>query len=178
MATSGSRASLIGNSGNPVLVGTPGDGDANAGLNKLYTIAYNDLFNEVGWDRQRGNTTYTLLASAARTTQTSSTTQTNFNARGVLLVLNVTAASGTGGLTLKVFGIDPISGQVAPALLSASAAIIAVGTPGYIVYPGGAGGSNSINTTSSQPLPRIWVAQVNVGDASSYTYSLSASLIV
>src|SRR5579871_3766078 len=57
------------------------------------------------------NQDMTLLASAARTATTNSAPQTNQNARGVLVYLNVTAASGTGGLRLAVQAQDPVSGN-------------------------------------------------------------------
>lgn len=136
------------------------------------------LFNGSSLDRQRNNIEGTVLASAARTAQTSSADQTNHNARGVICVVETTAASGTGGLTLIIQGKDPVSGSYY-SLFAAAAAITAIGTNAYAIYPGIAtaavlgykGGANLI-------LPRTWRIVVNVGDASSYTYSVSYSYVL
>lgn len=137
------------------------------------------LFNETGWDRLRNNTQGTLLSNAARTAQTLAPTMTNYNSRGVILWLTITSASGTGGLRVKIFGQD----RVTSTLLDMNAdpvAISATGYYGYLLYPGAtsSGGSNQyIHQATDLPLPRTWSAIVAVGDASSYSYSLSYQLI-
>ncbi len=117
---------------------------------------------------------FTLLVSAARTATTDSTDQNNGYARGVLVHLNVTAASGTGGLTVRVQAKDPVSGAYV-SLNAAPAVVTAVGTFAYLLYPGaGAGG---LTQATSGGLPRTWRVQVTHGDASSYTYSVGAVLL-
>lgn len=137
------------------------------------------LFDGTDWDRQRGNQEFEVLASAARTVAASSAGLTNHNSRGVMIVLDVTAASGTGGLQVRICG--RINGQDAY-LNAAPTAIVSTGRYFYELYPGsstaGTGGSNNINQRTSGVLPRTWVLTVDVGDASSYTYSVSASLIL
>lgn len=139
------------------------------------------LYNGTTWDYQRGNTEGTLLADAARTANTSSATQTNRNGRGVIATLRVNAASGTGGLTLKIIGQEPIGG-FSYVCLTASAAITATGTYAYELYPGsstaGSAGAALVNTRVAGILPRTWFAQVVHGDASSYTYNVSYSVVV
>lgn len=142
-----------------------------------------ELFNETTHDRQRGNTEGTLLASAARTATVSAANApvANFNARGVIVWLNITITSGTGGLQANLFGRDPVTAQLA-FLNATPAAITATGIYGYELYPGstaaGSAGSNLIQQRTSAVLPRTWGARVTHGDASSYTYSLGYSLIV
>lgn len=135
------------------------------------------------WVRERCNYEGTLLASAARTVDTDAANITNRNHRGIMVILNVTAASGTGGLTPKVRIIDVISGN--PCQINANiTAITATGRFGFEIYPGA---STAVASSSSG-----WVAQrtaaclagmtiqvgISVGDASSYTYSLSYCLLV
>lgn len=127
-----------------------------------------------GFDRWRNNTQGTLLASAARTVTTSSPTQTNYNARGVIVTLNVTAASGTGGLQLDIMGYDPVT-NTPYHINNAPTAVTATGIYTYVVYPGANGGNPT--QTTSQPLPRSWYAFIYVNDASSYTYSVGYALI-
>lgn len=137
----------------------------------------NYRYNGATWDRQRGNTEGTLLASAARTATTVSPIQTNHNARGVIVWLNVTLASGTGGLQVRVQGQCPVSAAVA-GMNAAPTAIIATGLVGYAFYPGSVATGAGIVQVSSVPLPRTWQVSVTHADGSSYTYSLGYSLIV
>ena len=160
---------ILGNAdGQAVVTNSPG----------FLTTARTSLFNGATWDRQRGNTEGTLLASAARTTNATSATQTNHNARGVLITLSVTVASGTGGLTLRIYAVDPVTGSLS-VLNAAPTAITAAGLSNYVVYPGVAVGATlSAAQAVSVPLPRSWAIGVTHGDASSYTYSIAFSTIV
>lgn len=148
------------------------DGVANA-LNRLREISFPTLFNETTWDRQRNNVEGTALASAARTAQTASADLVNYNGRGIAAFLNVTAASGTGGLQLRIQYKDPASGSYG-SLNSLPTAVIATGIGMYAVLAGITGGSPQ---SSSTVLPRTWRVLVQVGDASSYTYSVGYSLL-
>jgi hypothetical protein len=143
-------------------------------------VVHPKLWNGGTFDRERGNIEGTLLASAARTTSTSAG-QTNYNARGVTVFLNITAASGTGGLKVRVLSVDPVSSAIV-LHFEATTGITATGIYGYEMYPGattaGTAGPSLINQRTSGVLPRIWLASVNVSDASSYTYSLGYSLIL
>jgi hypothetical protein len=139
------------------------------------------LYNGTTFDFQHANTEGTLLASAARTATTTSANQTNHNARGVLVTLNVTVA-GTGGLTVRVWALDPISGSQIALDGNAPAAITATGRYAFMLYPGiveaTKTGSGFIQQTRSIAVPRTWFAQVAHADGSSWTYSLSYQYIV
>ena len=135
----------------------------------------NALFNETSWDRQRGNTAGTLLASSTRTTTTYTPTQTNYNAKGVLVALNVTTASGTGGLQVALYGKEFLTGNNIP-LNTLPTAITATGIYHFLLYPGTSGGR--LTQVTSLPIPRQWLVGVDHADASNYTYSLSYSLIL
>lgn len=135
------------------------------------------MFNGSGLDRMYNNTQGTLLASLARTTGPSSPIQTNYNAKGVIIFLNVTAASGTGGLAVNINAVDPITGgqyglNVSPA------AVTAVGEYMYVLYPGATSSGNGVKQSTALPLPRQWQVYVSVGDASSYTYSIGYAYIL
>lgn len=121
------------------------------------------------------NTSGTLLTSQARTANPSSTPQTNYNARGVLITLNVTASSGTGGLTLRIQAQDPASGTFFNYNASPTA-VTATGMYSYLLYPGISGGF----TTQLTPivLPKTWQIVVSHGDGTSYTYSVGYSYIL
>lgn len=114
----------------------------------------------------------TVLTSAARTTAQTQADQDNAGARGIAVILDITAASGTGGLTLEIDGLDPTSGKYF-ALLTGTAKTT-TGTTVYRVYPGL---TASANATASDVLPKTWRTKISVGDASSYTYSVGAVLL-
>lgn len=119
-----------------------------------------------------------FIPSAARTTLITDTVpdENIADARGIVVYLVVTAASGTGGLTLQVKGIPPFGG-VGVLLHAAPTAVIATGTTSLTIYPGlPAPGSAGANTANAVLPPRISIG-VGVGDASSYTYSVSAYLL-
>ena len=119
----------------------------------------------------------TLLTSAARTTAYDSGALVNDGFKGITVVLDVTAASGTGGLTLSVNMIDPASGN-AVALLTASAAVTATGTKAYSVYPsGGTTGAGITQLSNFTALSPYFSVKVAVGDSSSYTYTIGYCLL-
>ena len=154
-------------------VRSPAAGDASqAGL---VVVAQPELWNGSTWDPQPGNMQGTLLASATRTATATSPTQTNVGARGVVLYLNVTATSGTGGLKVRVGAVDPVSGAVR--LLTQDTVFrTTTGLFVGVVYPGGA--NSFVEWAQSSPLPRVWYADVVHNDASSYTYSLGYALVL
>ncbi len=143
--------------------------------NALVVAALRQQFNGAAWENQAGNQELTLLPSAVRSATIATPDQVNYNWRGVLVWLNITAASGTGGLTLRVQGKDPASGSYF-SLHAAPAAVIATGMQVYALYPGVTGGA--VSQPTQIVLPRTWRVQVTHGDASSYSYSVGASLVV
>ena len=134
------------------------------------------LYNGATFDRQRGNQGVTLLASAARTGTTTTATQTNYNARGIVVFLNVTVASGTGGLQVQLGYVDPVSGNNI-LISTAPTAITATGIRAYIYFPGNATGG-LVSQNNQTVLPRSFYVSVAHGDGSSYTYSVGGSVIL
>lgn len=136
----------------------------------------NMLYNGATWDRQRGNSEGTLLASAARTASLDSPLQTNHNAKGVLVTLKVTAASGTGGVQLVIVGRT--ASGVTVQLNASPTTVIAIGTYVYELFPGIGVAGGQVTQRTSGTLPRQWYVRVNHGDATSYTYSVDYDLSV
>jgi len=122
--------------------------------------------------------TGTALASAARTATTTSAAITNNNFTKLRVYINVTAASGTGGLQLQLLAKDPVTAAY-NAMHSAqpAAPITAIGeyyfdyTPAAVAAIGGASAAFSIFPPSSLETKIVH------GDASSYTYSVGYELI-
>lgn len=145
----------------------------------LLTNSRNFTFNESTFDRLRGNTQTTILASAARTITTLSPTQTNYNAKGIIVYLNITAASGTGGLIPRIYGVDPVAGIALVSLVTDIAPITATGLYAIELSPGATGTTTvGMKARAAGTLPRSFVVGINVGDASSYTYSVGCALII
>src|SRR5487761_1056201 len=120
-----------------------------------------------------GNTEGTLLAGAARTATTHSPNQTNYNARGVTLFLNVTSAPGSpgsgSGLYAQLWLVDPVSGLASVATSFGASKQTTTGLYVYQYYPAGVtagvGNSNGV-------LTRTWYVAVVHGNSDSYTYTL------
>lgn len=135
--------------------------------------SYNQAYNNTTWDRWRNNTQMAVLTSSARTATTSSSDQINYNARGVYLVFDVAAVSGSPSLTLAVQVKDPASNKYIDIL--ASAAVTSVSTTIFKLYPGI---TAAANIAASEALMRTWRVQVRHGTADSVTYSVGYSLIL
>jgi hypothetical protein len=116
-----------------------------------------------------------LAPSAARTATFVTPDFTNPGYRGLYVALVVSAASGTGGLTVRFQGKDPASGGYQN-LNAAPTAVIATGTTQYVIYPGAAAFA-AVTQAVVQALPRTWRFSVNAGDGSSYTYSVGGWLL-
>lgn len=116
-----------------------------------------------------------LLESAARTATTVTQLQQDAVMHSVRLYLNVTAASGTGGLTLSIRGRDKAS-SAAPAIAKDAAAITATGLYVFELAPNAAAADTQRHFALSALLPVLWDVQIAHGDASQYTYSLSGEL--
>lgn len=153
-------------------IAADGRGASNNGLMVSATMSG---YNNATVDAWRNNTEGTLLASAVRTASTASAIQTNYNAKGVLVVLNVTVASGTGGLQIIIRHKDSVSG-VSYGINTTPAAINTTGTYRYLLYPGATSSNCTQNTPA--PLPRTWDVLTQHADGSSYTYSVGYALIV
>lgn len=137
------------------------------------------LYNGATFDRARNNTSQTVFASAARTTTTTGTTVKSYNARAAIACLQVTVASGTGGLTFKWILDPPQGGSLAYANVSPTA----ITTTGVFMFVLGmdattALGHTGVSQVCNFPLPPTIGVQIIVGDASSYTYSVGMSLLV
>lgn len=149
------------------------DGVGVSSNNALVAVTYGHLFNNTSLDRQRNNYEETVLASAARTALVDSADLVNYNARGVVVVIDATALSATPSVTFTIQGKSSLGSDYYTIL--ASAAIVGTGQTILRVYPGI---TAAANLSVSDVLPRIWRVSVAVGDADSLTYSVSANYIL
>jgi len=159
-------------------------GDDFSSQNALFPIPQGMLYNDgTGkWDRWRNNTEKTVLPSGTRTASGNSADQTNFNARGVIVVIDITAVSGTfaagEGLSISIRGKDPSSGKYF-VLLTDIGPYTAPGTYCMMVYPGATDAGAKITSENDIPLPRTWRVEYYIsGTNPSFTFSVGASYIV
>lgn len=123
------------------------------------------IYNGSTFERARGNWNTTTGDTGAKTTTGNGATQTNFNARGVIVQTNITAVSGTTpSMTLTLqYSLD---GTIWIPLLN-SAAITAAGQNYLFVHPNMVAVANNV---AQFPLPRVWrMAWAITGTTPSFT---------
>lgn len=130
-------------------------------------------------DLQRNNLSATGLASAARTA-TTNVDITTYNARGIMLLLNVTANPGGGEtLSLKLRAKESVAGGYLDIADAGVLFTAANGLKGLVVMPGTvAADLVSGLTGKSAPIARTVNAIVTHSSTGGWTYSLSYVLLV
>lgn len=100
--------------------------------------------------------------------------QTNTNARGLHLIVDITALGGTTPtLTVTIQGKDAVSGKYYDIL--ASSALNATGTTVLKVYPGL---TAAANTAANDVLPRDWRVKYAIGGTTpQVTATIAAALL-
>ena len=144
------------------------------------SAAHPFLFNETTWDRGRNNTEITVLASGTRSASASSADLTNYNARGVMFMVDITARTvgATPRITVGLQWKDLESGSY-DILFQQTAFDPTVGARDYVVYPGMIDTDTRMVFETGLPLPRVWRVQVLfVADVTNLTYSVGASYIL
>ena len=110
------------------------------------------LFNGSTWDRARNNFVTTADSSAARTSTVAGATVTNFNAKGAVITINVTAVSGTSPTLVAKLQYSPDGTTwIDYTNKPVTATISATGQTTLIVCPGV---TEVVNSAVSLPLPR------------------------
>jgi hypothetical protein len=163
------------NSGNdPTFVNwASNDGMVSAFHTSIAVAAQGYLYNGSGTDAARGNVNATVLASSARTGTNQSADQTNYNGRGLHLVINVTAVTSSPSVVFTIQGKDAVSGSYYTIL--ASAAVVGTGTTVLRVFPSA---TAAANTVANDILPRTWRVNAAHANGDSITYSVGASIIL
>jgi hypothetical protein len=100
-----------------------------------------------------------LITHSAASAGENGDDQTNISARGVAVVVDITAITGTSPtLTVTIEGKDTASGKYYTLL--ASVALSATGTTVLTVYPGLSAAANSV---ANDVLPRTWRVKTAIG---------------
>ena len=138
-------------------------------------MPYTDPVVGAGWSPPGINyDTGALLTYAAASAGTNGADQINSVGRGVKVVVNITAITGTTPtFTVTIQGKDSASG--AYFTLLASAALNATGTTVLTVYPGL---TAAANVTVNDVLPRTWRVITAIGGSTpAVTATVGASVI-
>lgn len=114
----------------------------------------------------------TVFASAARTATATSDTYTMDGARGLHVVIDVTAVTSTPSVVPTIDAFDPLSAKWYTLLTGA--AITATGTTVLKIYPGIAA---SANVAASDIVPETFRVVMTHADTDSITYSVAAHLV-
>jgi hypothetical protein len=128
----------------------------------------------------RANQRGTLLVSATRTANTISSTVNWSGYRAAIIYLNISAASGTGGIRPFMEYQDPVSSLWRAVVTPGSGFNTSANLVPYVYGLGvGNGLSVAINAGSSMGIPLSAAMRINCthGDATSYTYSVGYELI-
>jgi len=156
---------------NPEIPQTP-EGDAPI---VLYTYPY--LFNGNKWDRQRSNTEGTAMADGTRNSSSGSATWTNYNARGIMLFFEITAAPGGGDqIEVRLQAVRP-DGTIFGNLLK-SGWLTATGKYTLQVGPGVGDSAGELTACNDVQLPRSWRVWVEHSGTGDFTYSAQYSYIL
>ena len=120
---------------------------------------------------------FSILASAARTTTATSADFTNTAYRGLRITLNVgTIASTAPSLVLDIQAKVQQAGTYTSMLQSA--AVIGTASNAYTIYPGIGAGSGA-NTNASHGFPNIFRAIVNANTTTAaITYSVEGDWLL
>lgn len=117
-----------------------------------------------------GGTRYDVYASAARTATPDTVELEVGGHRGMHMVIDCTAATGSPSVVFTIQGVDRTSGKVYTIL--ASAAITGTGTTVLRVGPGLTAAGNTIANDLLPPIVRILATHTG---ADSITYSVGAA---
>lgn len=120
-------------------------------------------------------TTYDLLPSASRTAITDTRREGSNGISSIRLFLDVTVASGTGGLIPQLRAHDPQT-NAARLIWSIPIPVKATGTYIYEMSPGANDSGRDNQFTVKGTCPLSFSVTVTPDDASAYTYSLTAEL--
>ena len=150
-----------------------GDAVAVSTLGLLKQAAFGYLFNGTSFDRARGNHDEIYLPSAVRTGNVNTADFINYNGRGLLLLLDVTAVPGVSTIQPLIERKHPDDGGYSVAF--GGSLVSTISTLQVRIYPGI---TAAAGTSASDVLSRIYrirIAQIGAGN---FTYSLTGTILV
>jgi hypothetical protein len=152
-----------------------GSSDGNGWAQQFLTVAagmyaFDDGASQI--NRWRNNTDTTVIAAGARTT-TQTVNLKNYNGRGIIVTLDITAVGAATTFTLAINNKDGTSGKFQAVLTSAAG--LGVATTVYRVYPG----LTAVpNVDANGIIARDYQIVVTPSNANSSSYSVGVVTIL
>lgn len=125
--------------------------------------------------RLRGHHELTLLSSAARTATTTSADFTNYNCKGAIFVVDITAVPGAETVQLEVQAGNSLVTKYIPVVSGTTQS--ATGTTWVILYPTTMGAA-SWNNYANGILPKTFRVKMTHSASGSFTYSVTALMLI
>lgn len=147
-----------------------GDNSSPTGITGVCEMLFNGTTAK--YDRRRNNNDVIGLASAARTSTTSTPDQISYNFQGLIVGVNVTALTATGTLTVTIEGKDAISSTYYTLFTGT-----AIATTGYFPYQFYPGAAITSGVSAAGRVPRTFRVTVTHGNGVSITYSVNLSML-
>ena len=147
--------------------------------NMLMVASRNVLYNGSTWDRQRGVVETAYLASTPRTATPSTADRTNYNFRGLSILVDVTALADTPSVQITLEIKDTIGNYIT--IWTAAAAITNVtgtGQYAYLIYPTAENTEGWTETVATVLGSRTYRVLLTHADADSITYSVDVEELV
>ena len=147
--------------------------------NMLMVASRNVLYNGNTWDRQRGVVETAYLASTPRTATPSTADRTNYNFRGLSILVDVTALADTPSVQITLEIKDTIGNYIT--IWTAAAAITNVtgtGQYAYLIYPTAENTEGWTETVATVLGSRTYRVLLTHADADSITYSVDVEELV
>lgn len=166
----GRQVVVLANNGTGTSAQVAAPTDAFAAINGAGVVAEQMQYNGATWDRTRGVTEATALASAVRAATNASADLTNFNGTGAIVTLDITVVPGVDTVQLVVEGKDAVSGKYYTLVQDAAQA--GAVTRVAQVHPGVGAAAGGISVSASFVLPRVWRVRVVHSAATNFTYSV------
>lgn len=127
-----------------------------------------------GWSNSGAAEDFILAAAGAISANGNSGDQPNNGGRGIKVVVDITALSGTTPtLTVVIEYKDPASGKYV--MLLTSAVLSTIATTELTVYPGAA---VTANVSASNNLPKTWRVRWTIGGTATPIVTASIGAIV
>lgn len=139
-------------------------------------VVQNQRKNGAAWEDVHNNEEVLVAVEAARSATFLSDALTNYNARGVLVCVDVTAAAGGQITGIEIIGV--LASREVKLYEVTALNVIAAGFLTFLVYPGASTAGALTAPPISGNIPRNWKLKVVHGNASSITYRVTVNYLM
>ncbi|TAK33519.1 MAG: hypothetical protein EPO21_13160 [Chloroflexota bacterium] len=146
----------------------------------VVSLATQWRYNGNSHDKVYNNYDVVALTSAARTGDAYSAELTNFNARGLILMIECTAVGApAGNIDQLKIQFKTVSGAWQTVHAWGTIGLNAAGVKSFVIYPGAASTSSWSGSPVQSIVPRSFrIAVIHTNQADSITYSVNVGFII